>query len=102
MREAAQALAFGTRPLRKNFTQIHPYHRALREGEECNEANQEPDQILLMRLGPENVRDSKKTNRCAHRADHQQTFAPQLVNHSHSDGGEQQVRETHQHGLNIA
>ena len=54
--EAAQALALGAHPVGEDFAEVDPDDRALREGEEGDEADQQPDQQVLVLAGEEDER----------------------------------------------
>jgi hypothetical protein len=51
VREAPEALASGTRHVREDLAEIDPDHSALREREERDEGDQQPEQEVLVLLG---------------------------------------------------
>src|SRR5215469_17667650 len=55
VRRAAQALALGAHAIRENFADVYPDHCALRNGEESDVRDEEPEQIALMLVRKKNT-----------------------------------------------
>ncbi len=58
MREAAEALALGANAVGENFADIYPDDGTLREREERDVSNQQPDEIFLVLVREEDGSDS--------------------------------------------
>src|SRR5690348_7236311 len=99
VREAAQALAFGTHRVGKDFGEVDPDDGALGEGKKGDIADEQPDQLVLMLPGKKDGRNASQAERRAHRTHQQQSLAAKLINDRHGNDGEEQVGETDSHGL---
>src|ERR1022692_1362477 len=102
MGEAAEALALGADQVGKHFAEVDPDDGALREGEETDEADEQPDQELLALSGGKDDGHTGQTNGGAGGAGEQQFFAAQAVDHAHGDDGEEEVGGADGHGLEVA
>ncbi len=95
-------LALGSHPVGKDFAEVHPDNRALREAEGADEADQHPDQQALVAAGGENRRHAGERKHRAHRPDQQQRSPAQLVDDRHGDDRKYQVGGAHGDRLEVS
>ena len=98
----ADALALGADVVGKDFADVDPDDRALRERKEGDIGNQQPDQRARMRVRREDPGHARQATGRARRANQQQHLAAQLIDHAHSDHGEDQVGKADGDGLLVA
>src|SRR5215831_8388558 len=102
VRETSEALSLGSDHVWEDFAEIHPNHRALREREKGDEADQQPYEHLRVLAGGEHPGNAGQTQARACRSGKQQFLAAEAVNHRHRDTGEYEIREADQNRLQVA
>src|ERR1019366_7661651 len=86
----------------KHFAEVNPDDRALREGEEGDEADEQPDQEVLAPPGGKDEGHTGQTDGRATSSGEQQLLAAQAIDHAHGEHGEEQVGGADGHGLEVA
>src|ERR1700683_14309 len=102
VRKAAEALTFGADLVGEDFADVDPDDRALGKREEGDEADQQPDQQVLMLMSEEDVGYAAEAGCGAHRAHQEECFSADLVDHGHGDHGEQEICGADGYRLQVA
>ncbi len=98
----AHALTFGANVVRKHFADIDPDHRALRQREERDVGDQQPDQRPLMRVVPKIHATPARQAAVPAAPISKQRLTPQPVDHRHAHHGEDQIGKPDRDGLLVA
>src|SRR5277367_1514872 len=85
VRGAAEALTFGADACGKDFADIDPDHRALRDGEEEDITDKQPDQVRLVLLFEEDCGHACQADCGANRPDEQPRLASELIDDAHGE-----------------
>jgi len=102
MAKASQALASGPDGVRENLTDVDPYDRSLREGEEGDVRHKREDQQSFVAVVREQSGDDPEAGARTNRSYKEHAAAAKLIDDGHGYQREGEVRRSDDDGLNIA